>query len=96
MSACLYVWVEDPVDVAEQGAPAAAGAGGGLVALFGLLVVQKLLMPLVDLLLASHEVVLPQDDVALVVLHQQPLHGHTGPSKQALRPEASDGTFTHQ
>ena len=74
LGACLDVWVEDPVDVAKQGTPAAAGARGGLLTLLNFLTVQKLLVPLIDLLLATHQVVLPQYDIALVVLHQQPAH----------------------
>ncbi len=69
--ACLHVWVEDSVDLAEQGAFALC-AGRGLLAQLGFLAVQELLMPLIDLLLATHQVVLPQDDIALVILHQQP------------------------
>jgi len=69
--ACLHVWVKDSVDLAEQGAFALC-AGRGLLAQLGFLAVQELLMPLIDLLLATHQVVLPQDDIALVILYQQP------------------------
>ena len=74
--ACLDVGVQDAVEAGKD-VVAAARAGGGVLAVLGLLAVQELLVPLVDLLLPAHEVVLPQDDVALVVLDQQPAHvGH--------------------